>query len=269
MAMHPDFAWIPTLMNIAPGFPIVAATARMWDIPGLDRHRERRFVPKPSEPIYVFDHWLRDYASEAVDADTVADAEATIVPLIDKIMRYQGKPRFLCKLVGRPVKIELLHRLFPDAAFIHLTRDLKPTVASLMRVEFYERTREPIEHWKWDRLPDWMYEYYERSGRTAEVAAAITVALNEVEIRRQLSQVPRDLSVEIGYRQFVNDPIDTLRATSSVARFDFDDRYVQRVNERRLLRHADDKWKSFFTSQQVENLSGFEEMFEQSTAARS
>ena len=150
LAMHPDLAWIRSHLDLAPWALLFAATARIWNLPGIDRYREARFLPKPVEPNRVFARWVPEYYSEAADSQAVLTGRATIVPLLERIKRYQGKPRFLGKLVGRPVKVTLLRELFPGARFIHITRGLAAAVSSLLRVDFYAHTKGPIDSWKWE-----------------------------------------------------------------------------------------------------------------------
>src|SRR5215510_3194350 len=137
MAMHPAFSWIPSWLTEAPGFPILAAGNRLWDLWGMDRFRETRFFPKPVEPNPVFEHWTKSFRREDIPEEVINESRATIPPLVSRLQRWHGNPRFLTKMVGRPVKIELLASLFPGARFVHITRALKPTTSSLLLVEFY------------------------------------------------------------------------------------------------------------------------------------
>ena len=137
LAMHPNLAWIASWVSAFPRLPALSLANRLWDVPGIDRHLEGRFFPKPVEPNKTFEHVIANYYTEQLNDEIVEEARAKLVPLLARIQHFHGKPRFLGKLVGRPVKIDLLARLYPDAHFVHITRDLKPTVSSMLRVDFY------------------------------------------------------------------------------------------------------------------------------------
>ncbi|HTL94877.1 MAG TPA: sulfotransferase [Gemmatimonadaceae bacterium] len=260
LAMHPDLAWIPSHLDLAPSVLLFAATARIWNLPGTDRYREARFLPKPVEPNRVFEHWVPEYYSEAADPRAVARGRATIVPLLERIRRYQGKPRFLGKLVGRPVKITLLRELFPGARFVHITRGLGATVSSLLRVDFYARTKARIDAWKWDAMPSPFVDYYRETGEAPEVAAAITIVLNRWQLARQLAQISADDRVEVAYQALVQDPVEAVRRIGERAGLEVDEAFRARIARRRVYGGADEQWRHHLSDKQQHNLLEFERL---------
>lgn len=262
LAMHPDFAWIPSHLDLAPSVLQLAATARIWSLPGTDRFRETRFLPKPVEPNRVFAHWVPEYYSEAADPQAIETGRSTIVPMLDRIRRYQGKPRFLGKLVGRPVKVTLLRDLFPGARFVHITRGLGATVSSLLRVDFYARNKGQIDAWKWDAMPSQFVAYYRDSGEASEIAAAITIVLNRWQLARQLAQVPADDRLEVAYQTLPQDPVDAVRRIGERVEFEVNETFRARIARRRVYGGADEQWKRHLTETQQRNLLEFERLAE-------
>lgn len=255
LAMHPDLAWIPSWLNRVPRHPSVAAVNRLWSLPGMDRFREFKYFPKPVEPNLVFSAAVHQYYTERLDDEIIHDARENIVPLLEKICRAQRKQRLLCKMVGRPVKIDLFATLYPDAFFVHITRDLKPTTSSLMQVDFYKEI--PIEEWTWDEVPTEYLEYYESSGKSPEVAAAIRYKLNREILRGQLEALDQSRWKEVPYADFVSDPVNCLSEIAGMAGLEFDNRFVQRLEARQVYSTSDEKWKRFFNDQQIRNLDQF------------
>lgn len=258
--MHPDLAWIPTWLTAAPSWPILAAANRLWDIPGTDRWRETRFVPKPAEPNAVWAHWMPDFASESASPAEVATAGAALGSLVTRIKRYQGKPRYLGKMVGRPVKVELLARTFPEAKFVVVTRDLKPTVSSLLLVDFFQNNA-PLADWPWGEIPHSLLEWYEAAGRPEEIAAAITVILNKAALDRQISGLARDRWIEVRYRSFVDDPIAEIHRISDHAGLAMSRGLEERFRARDIRGGPDDKWARHLGAEQIARLDRFEETF--------
>jgi hypothetical protein len=254
--MHPDFGWIPSWVSAFPRFPRLSAVNRLWSLPGTDRFRETRFFPKPVEPNDVFRHWLSGYFSEVLDEPTVRLASERLPKVFGRMLRAQGKRRFLVKMVGRPVKVELLNLVFPDAFFVHVVRDLKPTVASLLQVEFYQQTA--LDPWPWGRIPEEYLEFYRRSGKAVEVSAGIKVRLNRSEVERQLARIEPDRWIELPYSDFVADPIPPLRQIADRAEISLDEDFVRRVKARKVYSGADHKWKKYFSPAQIKNLDMLE-----------
>jgi hypothetical protein len=254
--MHRDFAWISSWLTLAPRSPLLAVANRLWDLPGTAGWSDARFLPKPVQPDAVLLRWDPKYHEERITHERVARGRATIVPLIERIRRYQGRPRFLAKMVGRPVLVSLLRELFPDAFFVHIVRDLKPTTASLLRVDFYRGA--DFEHWQWGAIPAAYLEFYEARGKPQEVAAAIVVRENLAELDRQLAALPADSWMELSYSAFVSDPAEGLRPLAARAGFELDSGFLDRLRARRVYGGADQKWRKYFNDSQIRNLEEFE-----------
>jgi len=257
LAMHPSLAWIPSWLTTAPRWPVLAAANRFWELPGTDRWREARFFPKPVEPNTVWERWVPEFHREDARPDAVAQTQATLVPLVDRVKRYHGKPRYLGKLVGRPVKIELLASVFPEARFVHVTRDLKPTVSSLLLVDFFQNNA-PLERWPWGTIPAALLDFYRANGSAQEVAAAITVVLNRVEVERQLGRLAADRWIEVSYTGFIGRPIEEMRRICRHADLSIDARFEQRIQGREIHGGDDRKWARHLTAEQVARLDAFE-----------
>jgi hypothetical protein len=258
MAMHPALGWVSSWVGVAPRLPL-AAFNRFWSLPGTDRFREARFFPRPAEPMRVFPRLLSLYKREAIDAESLEEAQRVLVPLVTRLRRLQGKPRFLTKMAGRPVKSELLATVFPNAFIINITRDLKPTVASLLQVSFYD-TSIGLDSWPWGKIPETYLQFFDRSGRDVAVAAAIKIKLNRIEQERQLARIPAARWCEIKYSTFVDNPIDNLVEIGGKAGLKTDDRFLARVRRRKIYGGADKKWMKYFTPEQVRLLDQFESL---------
>lgn len=257
LAMHPDLAWIPSWVDAFPAFPGLAAANRLLNLPGMDRFRERRFLPKPVEPNKVFAHLLTHYYSETLDDEVVEKARTRLLPLLARILRFHGRPRFLGKVVGRPVRIDLFAQLFPGAFFIHVTRGLKPTVCSLMQVDFYSATG-TLDQWRWETIPQAYLDYYENCGRADEVSAAIKVKLNRAEIERQIGRLDSSRRMVLPYAEFVQAPVEYLHKVGRFTGLRIDDVFVNRLKALQVYGGADEKWRQFFSEVQVRNLDGFQ-----------
>ncbi len=260
LAMHPAFAWQSSWIDVFPRFPVLASVHRLWDLPGTDRFRMTRFMPTPVEPYDAWRVQLQHFSEESLDDETLNEMRTRLVPYIQRICRYHGKPTFLGKLVGRPVKVEQLAQVFPGSRFIHVTRGLKPTLASLMKVDFFAEW-ENLGDWRWETIPPELLEFLDECDGSPVVATAIRLLLNRREVDSQLTQVPHDRRIEIGYADFINAPVEQMRNICEFADVEASDRFLERVRAREVYGGADEKWLSQFEAREIENLDAFESRF--------
>jgi len=257
LSMHPDFSWMPSWVDSF-GIPELALVNRLWALPGTDEYRLKRFFPTPVEPYAAFRRLDPQFSNEEPTEVAVASAQATVVPLIRRICRAHGNPRYLAKLVGRPVKITTFARLYPNAYFLHVTRELKPTLSSLLKVDFYTDWGSDLDNWPWETIPSSFLEFYERNGRTNEIGAAIGLYLNRRKVDEQLAELEAKRVVEVAYADFVREPVEAARGVAARVQLDFPDSFADRVRARAIYGDADDKWKKHFSPELATQLDEFE-----------
>lgn len=260
LAMHPEVTWPSVWTELLPSSPWVAALHRIWDVPGADRFREARFFPKPAEPRATFRRHLRDPESEAASEEDVAHVRRHLRPYLQRLCRFHGKSTFLMKLVGRPVQVRLMEGGFPEAAYVDLKRDLKATVSSVLRVDFYQGWGS-LEDWAWDEIPQSMREFHRGSSHSEAVGVAIGLKLNRMAIERQLDEVDPSRRILVHYSSFVEDPVGELERVLELARLPFTGRFLKRLEARQVRGGANQKWKKFLSDEDQGHLDAFQERF--------
>jgi hypothetical protein len=129
-------------------------------------------------------------------------------------LRAEGKPRFINKNTTNTIRMRYLNRLFPDAYFVHLVRNPRAVVASLLKVSWWP----DLPVWCWDnRTPtEWV-----RAGNCPEVLAAelwrreVEVALADREC------LPATRYLQIRYEDLVQDPRAVAARTLDFAELDW------------------------------------------------
>lgn len=66
--------------------------------------------------------------------DAEAWARRTLPRMVDRLMRFTGRPVFLNKCPGNSMRIAQLLELFPDARFIHVERDPRGVINSIVNI---------------------------------------------------------------------------------------------------------------------------------------
>jgi omega-hydroxy-beta-dihydromenaquinone-9 sulfotransferase len=217
LAAHPDLGWFSQYFNRLSRFPSVALLSRIADLdPRLRRRIDRSDQTRrlrnylrvgPSEAYFA---WRRYSGGKFLD-DFLIDTRASVGErervrsVVKKTLRYQGKPRFAAKVTGPP-RIGYLRSIFGDARFVHLIRDPRAVVRSLMKVAFWRdtwRLQEPA--WR-NGLTDDELEIWERHGRSPVSLAALEWGAVVRTARHEASELAADQYREVRYEAFVSDP---------------------------------------------------------------
>jgi len=218
-----DVAWFSRLLSRAPWLPSVCILERLASRhpnlrstiyrsdqigPGLRRLRRlERLRLGPTEGTPVWRHLLGDRFMDdfLLGVDATDEERERFRSLVTKILRYEGKPRFVAKLTG-PARIHYLSSIFPDARFIHVIRDGRAVVNSLLenhpgwRGTFRERqpawtglSAEQLQRWK------------EHESSPSALAAVEWRAVVEAA-RSEARELPPGRYMEIRYEEFIADP---------------------------------------------------------------
>jgi len=216
-AAHPDLAWFSQYFNRLSRFPSVAVLSRSADLhPKLHRRIERSDQSRrlsnqlrvgPSEAALAWARYsgARFHIDFLLDVEASADERDQLHATVSKILRYHGKPRFAAKVTG-PARIGYLTSVFPDVRFVHIIRDPRAVVRSLMRAPFWKdtwRLREPA--WR-GGLTDDELETWERLDRSPLALAALEWGAVIRTARQEASRLATGRYREVRYEDFLSDP---------------------------------------------------------------
>ena len=147
-ARHESLAWPTLFTQRAPTFPSLnlwrtMVDNRFFQLAGRKGQYGRtrlgnRYLPQPNE---AYRFWNRvasaAFARSFMDEQHVSDADRERArKAIGRIMFWQRRARFAAKFTGPP-RIRFLSALFPGATFVHVVRDGRAVVQSLLQVPFW------------------------------------------------------------------------------------------------------------------------------------
>jgi hypothetical protein len=216
-AAHPDLGWFSQYFNRLSRFPSVAALSRSADLhPKLRRRIERSDQSRrltnhlrvgPSEAALAWARYsgARFHTDFLLDAEANADERDRLRATVSRILRYHGKRRFAAKVTG-PARIGYLTSIFPDAQFVHIIRDARAVVQSLMRAPFWKdtwRLSEPA--WR-GGLRNEELETWERLDRSALALAALEWRAVIRTARHEASRLATGHYREVRYEDFLSEP---------------------------------------------------------------
>jgi hypothetical protein len=220
ISVHPCLGWFSNYFNLFPSFPEISLLNRILEIPIIGFHIRgqkkqaagflsnlRRVFPYPVEAYSIWkkncgEKFLYEYL---IFQKANENEKKLLRKTIKKTLYYHGKERFITKITG-PSKIEYIKSIFNDAVFIHIIRDPRAVVSSLLRVDFWVKNNGLNRPWwktmnKKILLSEW--KKYEKN-------PAALAALQWVEIVKttwnEKKRLQNQKFIEIHYEDFVKQP---------------------------------------------------------------
>ena len=150
----------------------------------------RNLLPYPDECYAVWEvccgsKFAFDYMIDQVANDR---EKRKTINLISKVMYFHGKKKFAAKLTG-PSRMHYLNSIFPDSRFVHIIRDGRAVVNSLMNVDFWRKKGGFKKPWWKNGLTNNDLRMYDRYKQSPLALAAIQW--------RRIIKVARDEALEI------------------------------------------------------------------------
>lgn len=175
-----------------------------------------RFLPSPSEAYAFWNcHGRPEFGRSYLDEALVGSEETVrLRGAVRELMRWQGRARFCAKLTGPP-RIAYLSRIFRDSIFVHVIRDGRAVVHSLLKVGFW-RAKGGYDAPFWQGrigLPG--LEQWKVDGRDPGALAALQWRHIVGLAREEGRGLGAGRYYELKYEDFVLEPVRTLATVMS------------------------------------------------------
>jgi hypothetical protein len=251
LACHPELAWFSNLNERFVDLPCLSALSRLRDFnltsgvfSGL-----RRYLPMPAEAINVPRHatgGLFQAHGQLSASDIDPDAVRRYRAYIDRVKRWQGKPRFLHKHTGF-ARIALLDQLDPQAKFVQIVRDGRAVAYSMLRVDWWDGS---MDSWWWGEMPEHYREEYERSGREPLILAGI-VWKHLLDLTAQETRpLSPDRLLTVSYTDFLKRPMESIDAICRHADLESSSVFRKRLGRFKIW-NADEAWRKGLRPAQI------------------
>lgn len=221
---HEDLGWVPIYMNRYPARTCFAVLNRLLDLPFVGPHLRgqkkqrkgllalvRHLLPYSAESYPFWEYhcgpkMLHEFLADA----RASDQERRSARLgVAEVLRMSGKPRFFAKLTGPP-RISYLASIFPDALFLHLVRDPRAVVASLLSVGFWRQGGGFEKPWWQGGLTEADLDEWQKSGKAPEVLAAVQWRAILAHAQHEGTTLGPTQYRELRYEDFVKRPLELL-----------------------------------------------------------
>lgn len=254
LARHPNLAWISKVLDVYPrAEKLNAAILRGLDTPLLGAALSKGIIePGHLKPSEAYAYWesiapgfsepFRDLLATDLTERSKANLRASVQRLV-----VPGRPHPLIKITGWP-RMGYLLEAFPDAKFIHVVRDGRAVVNSIMQVDFWEGWR-GTKGWRGLDMTLEQELRWEASGQSFVTLAAMELSDMLDAMVAATPLVPSAQFFEITYESLCDDPVGSFEAVTSFAGIAMTSDFERSVIDFGF-RNSNDKWRQDLTEQQ-------------------
>jgi hypothetical protein len=197
MAKHPEVGFFNMLNKRLPGHPRLANF-----LTG---------IVKPDYPVEAQQIWDR-FKRNDVDVMTAEDASPAVAEwyrrLVDRVLAIRRRERFITKYPRLSLRLDWVDAVFPDALFIHMTRDWRAVVNSTLNRKVKREGRGG--GWFGVYVPGWKdLESLPHEVASARIFRIVTRALEEDAGRFG------DRMMQVSYEDLCWEPVAVLKSLTA------------------------------------------------------
>lgn len=265
-ARHKDLGWPSNYTGKFPTMPFFGLVTRITDNPfvylsGQKKQYKKvgyfnRLLHKPDEAYAFWNYYTGINFSRDFLLDTKA-APKSVTSLnraAASIISWQGKKRFSAKITG-PSRMSYLSSIFPDAKFVHIVRDGRAVVSSLLKVHFW-LTEGRIDGPRWSNglSDDEINEWRIRGEDAADMTAMQWSRIHEIAHQESIDLGPQRY-IEVRYEDFMDKPheiVDELISWTGLEPCGRVHEYIDSLGE---LKNMNEKYRDHLTKQQIDRIT--------------
>jgi len=253
LSHHPHVAWLSRVCETRPHRPQANQRAmQILDVPLVSRYARKLIYPVEAYPFWErycpgFTEPCRDLRQE----DVTPGSKKAVRKVMAQILTRK-RQRLLIKITGWP-RIGFLKEIFPDAKFIHVYRDGRAVVNSLLNVFFWSGWRGPA-NWRWGELTPAQREKWERYDRSFVALAAIEWEILMTAHQEAGARIPADDLMEIRYEDLCQSPLEWTRQAIEFAGLEWSPGFAATVRNF-SLKNTNYKWQEELTEVQQKVLN--------------
>ena len=261
-ARHPMLGWPSNYTQSYPSWPSLNAIRRMLDnrfVQFFGRKNQygprkswRNYLPQPNEAYRFWDRLAgSSFSRSSLAGQTVTPEQRQAMHAgVSRLLAWQGRPRFAAKLTGPP-RLEFLSSAFEDPYFIHVIRDGRAVVDSLLRVGFWSALDGHKRPFWSELLTDAQAdELRSREHTPGELAALQWRRVIELA-RKEAAVLEPYRYLEVRYENFVADPEGALKEIFSFCHLPPADSPFEELRAGPTLRNMNSKYVEHLSSGEI------------------
>lgn len=252
---HRDVCWLTPLADRYPWRPRLNATALRNGKKLLPKALLHRLL-RPVEPYRFFEASYHGFSTPYRDLFDTDVRPGEAKRFRDRLQNAAvPRQKFIAKYTGWS-RIGLLREIFSNAKFIHIVRDGRAVVNSVLKAGYFDGWSGP-ENWNRGQLSDRQTEAWRDSKESFVILAAIGWE-NRVQSFLDASQElsPNDY-LQIRYEDFCADPAGNSKIIFDFMNLETHDEGFERALSKKTFRSANDGWNKDLDDRQQKELTEF------------
>jgi len=257
-ARHPHVSWVSKILDVRPKAETLnRALLKGLDTPLIGAALSRGLIePGHLKPSEAYAYWERiapgfsEPFRDLVETDLTERTKSNLQGAVQRLI-VQGRPTPLIKITGWP-RIGYLNAAFPDAKFIHIVRDGRAVVNSIMQIDFWEGWR-GTKGWRGLDMTPAQAQRWEASGQSFVTLGAMELADMFDAMVAATPLVPDDRFLELRYEDLCDDATGSFEAVCDFCELDYTPGFDQSVIDFGF-RNTNDKWRRDLTNLQQRQL---------------
>jgi hypothetical protein len=241
MAYHQQVSWLSNWAARFPHRPNYNRLAlQLLDWPVISKWAPHRVYPV--EAYNFWDRYSRGFSEPYRDL-TAADVSTKTKKRVRRVLAETMAPqrdRLLVKITGWP-RLSFLHEIFPDAKFIHIYRDGRAVVNSLLEVGWWSGWRGP-NNWRWGPLTEAQQAKWLEHQQSYVALAAIEWEILMTAFDKAQQTIPAENYLQISYEALCAQPLETFQTALDFSDLPWTAQFEATV-QNFSLRNTNDKWR--------------------------
>ena len=257
-ARHQHVSWISKILDVAPSAEkLNSALLQSLDSPLIGAALRRGVIePGHLKPSEAYAYWERiapgfsEPFRDLVDTDLTERTRKNLTEAVDRLT-VDSRPTPLIKITGWP-RMGYLLKAFPDARFIHVVRDGRAVVNSIMQIDFWEGWK-GTKGWRGLDMTPQQQQRWDESGQSFVTLGAMELADMFDAMVAAIPLVPPAQFLEIRYEDLCDDPTGTFESVTDFCNLDYTNEFNTSVIDFGF-RNTNNKWRSDLTELQQRQL---------------
>ena len=248
LSKHPNVSWLSRLCEKYPNKPTInRILMKMIDYPIMGRLLTKRI--KPGEAYGFWEFHCKGFTTpcrDLIPLDVTEMTKEKIQNVMSKITTKK-RNRLLIKITGWP-RVGFLHEIFNDAKFIHIIRDGRAVVNSMINVDWWWGWRGP-QNWRWGDLSKTQKEEWQKYHKSFIALAAIEWKILMDAFEKAKKYVSKNKLLEVKYEDLCSNPSVITKKVINFCELEWSREFNNSLRKHKL-NNTNYKWKKELTLEQ-------------------